>query len=152
MRKSISSLFKKSNCEQIALVALYKRATVSESLSISFKRATPLICNLHVFFMFLTVVIPFYAKRANRYRRSSLATLNKRATVSESLPPLFTKEQWLAICSGRSWQKSNRSDSPFFRSKRSFARSQKKLAICSKTDEQIPNPVGKKASRQNNLS
>ena len=28
----------------------------------------------------------------------------------------------------------------------------KKLAICSKTDEQIPNPVGKKASRQNNLS
>ena len=38
MSESSLSLFKKSDRERIALIALYKRATVSESLSLLFTK------------------------------------------------------------------------------------------------------------------
>ena len=55
---------------------------------------------------------------------------------------LFCKEWLWAICSRLSWYKSDGSDLLFFTSKSLFPSfPHKKLAICPKTDEQIPNPV-----------
>ena len=59
--------------------------------------------------------------------------LNKRATVSDSLLLLFTKEKHWAICSGRSWKKSNSSILLFFASESLFG----SQAICSKKFEKI---------------
>ena len=90
--------------------------------------------------------------RANCSRRSLLIfkkqielfaplALYKRGTMSDSLRSLMTKEQPWATRSGRSWQKSDGSDSLFFASEslfRSFALWLTKMSR--KTDERIPNP------------
>ena len=135
MSDSLSSLFKKEqpwanqSClslkkrdhERIALVALYKRVTVSESLSIFLKRVALVICS-----WFEQTAL----KRVNRSRRSSfscsflkidgidsLFTLYKRATVSKPLPLLFTKERSWMNRSRWSVKKSDRSNLLFFTSK-----------------------------------
>ena len=90
---------------------------------------------------------PFLCQRANpsccswlscyflKSDREGIAqvALNKRATVSDSLLLLFTKEKHWAICSGRSWKKSNGSILLFFASESLFG----SQAICSKKFEKI---------------
>ena len=79
---------------------------------------------------------PLYAQSLffkERTERFALIALYKRATVSESLPLLFTQKQRWAIRTGRSWQKSDESDSLFFTSESLFfSYAHKKQAICSK--------------------
>ena len=71
---------------------------------------------------------------ANCSHRSLLIRSFLKSDLSNSLPSLFTKEQPWAICSGRSWQKSNRSNLLFFTSESLFCSfAHKKRAICSKT-------------------
>ena len=77
--------------------------------------------------MFLTV-FPFLCPRANHSHRSSLILSFLKSDLRDSLPSLFTKEQLWPICSGRSWQKSDESDSLFFMIKSLF-RSQKNKQI-----------------------
>ena len=68
--------------------------------------------------------LPFFKEWFERFAHSHSL---KRVTVSNSFRSIMTKEQLLAIrsgCLGRSWQKSNGSDSLFFMSELLF-RSQK---------------------------
>ena len=88
---------------------------------------------------------PFLCQRANssccswlscyflKSDREGIAqvALNKRATVSDSLLLLFTKEKHWAICSGRSWKKSNGSILLFFADESLFG----SKAICSKNSK-----------------
>ena len=96
---------KKSDSEQIALVALYKRATVSESL---FTKERPWVNrswfsgkNLYILYIFhcFSIFMP------NRELLPSLFALW-----------LFTKEWPWVICSRCSLHKSNASDLLFFKS------------------------------------
>ena len=64
-------------------------------------------------------------------------TLYKRATVRNLLPSLFTKERPWAIRSGRSWLKSDWSDSLFFMS-RSLFHSQKTIQSLEKPMSEFP--------------
>ena len=89
---------------------------------------------------FLTV-FPFLCPRANHSRRSSLICSFLKSDLSDSLPPLFTKEWPWAIRSGRSWQKSDGNDSLISLANRSFALSlTKNERIARKTGKWIPNP------------
>ena len=120
---------KKSDNEQIALVALYKRATVSESL---FTKERPWVNrswfsgkNLYILYIFhcFSIFMP------NRELLPSLFALW-----------LFTKEWPWVICSRCSLHKSNASDLLFFKSTLLF-RSQKNEQFARKTKEGIPNPA-----------
>ena len=77
----------------LALVALYKRAIVSDSLV--------KICSFHHVLTVFHCFSPFYAQERiapvalfkERREQFTLVALYKRATVSDSLPSLFSKEQ-----------------------------------------------------------
>ena len=99
---------------------------------------------------------PFLCPRANHSRRSSLICSFLKSDLSDSLPPLFTKELPWAICSGRSWQKSDREKftqvahdkratgaiSSFQQANRSFVLLlTKNERIAQKPDERIHNPA-----------
>ena len=127
--KSFSTLFKKerqwANCSRCSLqksdrewVAVYKRATLSESLLILWK-------NLYILYVFhcFSLFMP------NRELLPSLFALW-----------LFTKEWPWVICSRCSLHKSNASDLLFFKSTLLF-RSQKNEQFARKTKEGIPNPA-----------
>ena len=115
------------------------------------------ICIFCAFFPFLclranpshhSLLIHSFFKRLERL--TSIA-LYKQATESDSLRSLMTKEQPWAICSGRSWQKSDWSNLLCFMGVLhlcSFAH--KKWANRSKTAERIPNP-GEKATLRHEI-
>ena len=102
---------KKSNCEQIAFVAVYNRATLSKLLSIHLKKSdisdslviqanrfqkTSDSLEKNVFFICFrqfTVFLLFYAKRANPSCRSSLSRSFLKIDGINLLLLLFTKEQ-----------------------------------------------------------
>ena len=87
---------KKSDCEQIAL-DFFKKCKVSNSLVIWENRSKQwVICSKkHIFCMFLTVFSPlFYAQKWIAPIALRSVTLYKRATASDSLPSLMTKERW----------------------------------------------------------
>ena len=124
MSESLSPLSKKSNGEQITLVALYNRATVSKLISISFKKegcqwfarylSKYLTKNKRfaLFCMLLTVVhsfSPFLCSRRNRSSHSSLScsflksdkSNSSFANVSRSFALLLFKKR--AIRSKYQW-------------------------------------------------
>ena len=96
---------------------------------------------------------PFLCPRANRSRRSLLICSFLKSDLSNFLPSLFTKEPPWAICSGRSWKKSNVTDLlrllMIKEQQERFALFHEQIAltltknkrIARKTDERIPNPV-----------
>ena len=78
---SLKLLFFKSDCERFALVTLFKKADMSESLSVLFTKKRPwAICSCHSF-------------KKRGHEGITLSALYKKATVSESLSSLLTKEQ-----------------------------------------------------------
>ena len=139
---------KKSDHERIALLALYKRATVSKLLS-SYCTYYSYVFDsfsLHASPLFkpkseslkLLFAPPVILKEQQEqfalvtlYKRVTMIALvapYKRATLYKSLPSLISKEQPWAIRSLGSLQKSNGSNSLFFVSESLFC-SQKRL-IC----------------------
>ena len=85
------------------------------------------ICSFLMFFLWqffppfmLTLLFAHSLFFKERLEQFSLVALYKRATMSDSLRSLMTKEQPWAIRSGCSWQKSNGSNSLFFMSKLLF--------------------------------
>ena len=111
------SLILKSNHEQFAHIALYKRVTMNNSLMSLFKKEpcevllviranhlqkTSNLLKKSYFCMFFPFLCP-KANRSSRSRRSlqksdherfAQVAHDKRATVSDSLRSLMTKEQW----------------------------------------------------------
>ena len=96
---------------------------------------------------------PFLCPRENRSRCSLLICSFLKSDLSNFLPSLFTKEPLWAICSGRSWKKSNVTDLlrllMIKEQQERFALFHKQIAltltknkrIARKTDERISNPV-----------
>ena len=140
-------LILKSDCVQFALVALYKRATMSKLLLLlckkeqhgwfarasreSLSKMSDLLKKIHIFlFVFdsFSLLFPFLCPRANRSHRSLLFAPNalyKRATMSDWLLSLMTKER----------------QERFVLFYRRIALSLTKIKwFASKTDERIPNP------------
>ena len=141
--RSLLSLFTKEWPWAIALVALYKRATwvnwsrrflknsnVRNSLVMGancLQKTSASLKKIIFFHMFLTVFPLFMPKSEllpslfthllffkERIERFDPITLYKIVMVSNLLRLFMTKERLRAICSGRSWQKSDGSDSLFF--------------------------------------
>ena len=118
----------KIKCEQIPLIALYKRAPMSKKerrqwftpdMSESLSKKWEICSKQHIFSLFLTVFPPFYAKKVNRSCRFSLffkdwqdqfalLALYKRGTVSKPFLLIFKKEQPWANLSHQSLKKSDR--------------------------------------------
>ena len=123
-----------------------QKSDVSEALSLLFKKKAmwvihcdsrkllaknewfaQKICSFLMFFLWqffppfmLTSLFAHSLFFKERLEQFSRVALYKRATMSDSLRSLMTKEQPWAIRSGRSWQKSDGSDSLFFMSKLLF--------------------------------
>ena len=94
MSKWLASLFKKSNCEQIALITLYKRATWANRSQFLLKRATSVICSWfkqiplkNSFSQFF----PFFLPKSKSLCCSSLSRTFLRIDGSDSLLSLMKK-------------------------------------------------------------
>ena len=124
----------KSNREGSTYVVLYKRAMwancschslkksdVSDLLLIWAKNESFAQKNGYFSYV-LEIFPPFLCPRATCSPCSSLICSFLKSDLSDLLPSLLTKEKPWVICSGCSWQKSNRSDSLSFSwANRSFA-------------------------------
>ena len=132
------SLCKKSDHEQITIVAFNKRVTMSDSLSSILKKAMWVICSwykqialknkwfalnysyfLYVFDSFY-LIFPRMGLRSTVFFSESLVFCqqkNKRVIPWEKMNNLLFFKEWLwAICSRCSWQNIDRTDLLFFRS------------------------------------
>ena len=78
---------------------------VTQVVSLSQKRS--IRSKKCIFWMFLTVFLPFYANRANRSCRSLLSCSFLKINRIDSLLLLFTKGQKLGNCSRHYLQKSD---------------------------------------------
>ena len=106
-------------------IALIKRAICSKRTHMFFTVLPPFLFQKSVSLLSLFAQLLFFKDRWDRF---TLAAVYKRVTVSESLPPLFTKELPWANCSHHSLKKSDGSNSLCFsRANRSF--NHKKRAI-----------------------
>ena len=110
------------------------RAYWSQITSDSFAKFVFFVCFLQFFPFFRpkSELIPslfahslFFKERLEHF---APVALYKRATVSDSLWLLMTKEQPWAICSGPSWQKSERSILLFFMSETLFRSKKEQIA------------------------
>ena len=107
---------------------------MSKSLSKNKQFAQKNVHFLYVFYCFP----PFYAQeRITPIARFALVALYKRTTVSESLLSFFTKERLKAICSRRSVQNRDGSNSLFLK-KESLFRSQKTSDSLKKPKSEFP--------------
>ena len=139
MNELPSWLFNMSDHESNALVALYKRASLVESLSLLCKKnemsdllviwancsQKRVIRSKQIIFSYVFSVLPcfypFLCPRANRSvalywrarERFALVALYKRAIMSKSLMLLFTKERLWVIRIHCSWHKRDGSNSLF---------------------------------------
>ena len=138
-------LILKSDCVRFALVALYKRATMSKLLLLlckkeqhgwfarasreSLSKMSDLLKKIHIFlFVFdsFSLLFPFLCPRANRSHRSLLSRSFLKSYRSDLLSSLFTKERPWGNHSQRSLQKSDHERlAPFAHDKRETG------AICS---------------------
>ena len=138
MNKQLLLLFTKERLWANLFKRSLKKSDVSKSLWKNKQFAQKNVHFLYVFYCFP----PFYAQeRITPIARFALVALYKRTTVSESLLSFFTKERLKAICSRRSLQNRDGSNSLFLK-KESLFRScaRKKRAIPSKNQRANSQP------------
>ena len=149
MSKSLSSFFSKKWLEQIALdffkiercqwFACDSTKSLSKKWAISWEKKHRFP---HFLFQKSILLLLLFAQSLffkDRWDRFTLAALYKRATVSKSLPSLFTKERPWANWSPRSLKKSDLSDSLFFH-QWIYLSITKNKRFAWKTYDRIPNP------------
>ena len=146
---------KKSNCEGFALVALDKRATVSELLLSLFKKdwfagdlskllsknkhSTFTICSKSRFFVCFSFFSHFFVPKSEVLLSLVAPLLFLKSNRSNSLLLLFTKDIPWANCSRRTLQKSDREWFALLQERNTILL-QKKERFAWKTKERIPNP------------
>ena len=105
MSDSLTLLFTKERCEQIPFVAHVSDSLMTWADCLQIK--SDWLKNVN-FCMVLTVFPLLYAQEKNSLCHSSLIRSLLKSVLSDSLPSFFIKEWPWVICSGLSWQKSTR--------------------------------------------